>query len=154
MPAKKKDNAIGEKLLGVLLATGGGFGVTFGMNQLDTRIDTFKKNPVLSPLVGEAVAITTLFTTPEGWHPLAYGMMGAVGSDFANDLVNGLSRIEIDNSMNQDDMDDMEEGGYGDSREGGENNNDDEEEVNRDRPIQDSDFPDHPDYVDSGDGTG
>jgi len=149
MAVKKTQDKTAEKLLGVLLATAGGFGATFGMNQLDTRVKPFRDNPILSPLTNAGVATAVLFTSPIGWHPLAYGMLGASGGDFANDLVNGLSRIQVDSSMNQDDMDEMEEG-YGDSRDTDEGDNDDN--MDRDRPVRDSDF-DYP-TSDSGDGTG
>jgi len=150
MAAKtKKDSDIAEKLLGVLLATGGGFGATFGMNQLDTRVDAYKKNPMLAPLTNEVIAIGILFTSPKGWSPLAYGMMGASGGDLANDLVNGLSRIEVDSSNNSNDMDAMEEGGYGDSRESSSVDGEHDQTAG-DREVRDEDF----DLTDSGDGTG
>ncbi len=132
-----KMDPIAMKLLGILLANGGGFASTFGMNQLDTRIEVFRNNPALAPLLNDALAIGMLFLY-EPSSPFAYGMMGASGGDFAGELVNGLSRIEVDSSSVQAELDDMEDG-YSEDQET-------TEDINHEDVTDDDDD-------DSGDGT-
>lgn len=117
MAIKKGESKIAVKMLGILTANAGGFMATAAMNQADQRIDMFKKNPMLSPLAVDAVAGLVLFMAPDYAAPLAYGMMGASGSDLAGELVQGLSRVTIDTESAQDELEAMEAEGYGDSRE-------------------------------------
>jgi len=108
---KKKDNEIGLKLLGVVLSASGGFISTFGMNQLDLNVKAFEKNPALSPLLNAFVGGVLVFVTPPSIQPLGFGMIGASGGDGANALVNGLSRIEVEDTMDgeEESVGDLEE---------------------------------------------
>jgi len=146
MAAPKKKTDVGKTLLGALAALGTGFGVTAGMNALDTNVDMYRKNPSLAPLTGGGLGLGALFLLPDDYAPIGYGALGAVGSDVAGDLVNGFSRVEVDSSMNQDDLDDMEEGDYGNTRDPNTVNDHEEEE---DGEVTDADFDE-----DSDDGTG
>lgn len=108
----KKIKAPGKGLVKfgqILASVGGGFGSTFLMNRLDSNIPVFTKNKNLAPLVNGALALGIVFFGGKNVAPLGYGMLGASGGDFSNDLLNGLSRIEIQNDELQGEVEDLEE---------------------------------------------
>jgi len=104
--AKPKGKLVFSSVLG---SVGGGFASSILMTQLDKRVPLFTKNKNLAPLANGAAALAVLFFGTEKLHPIAYGMLGATGGDFSNDLVNGLSRIEVSNDAIDGAIDDLED---------------------------------------------
>lgn len=107
--SKKKLGKGVIKFGNVISSVGGGFGSTFLMNQLDSNVPVFTKNKNLAPLVNGAAALLIVFFGGKAIEPLGYGMLGASGGDFSNDLLNGLSRIEIENETLQGEKEELQE---------------------------------------------
>lgn len=94
---------------GIISALLGGFGSTVGMNQLDARVSVFQKNKVMSPIANGVAALSVIYFGGERAKPFGYGMLGASGADAGNEIVNGLSRIEIENEGMDGALEDLEQ---------------------------------------------